>query len=160
MNLQDILPTKKSQWTAASFLVLSAWPFFLPKSWLGEIRLQQDTLQWLLQLGLSATWLLVGSLVVLIQVVVTEQKNIQRRADLAAWRKMVTEIASINDDEKPVVFYLERHEFFPSLKPHLTKTTLGMIYRNNTMIVGSTIEASLSAIQNDIAALEKQWGLP
>ena len=76
------------------------------------------------------------------------------------WRKMVYEVSNTQaNSDKSISYLLERHEAYYSLRPHLTHNTIMEIARTRTFISGSTIDASLSFIINEIARLEKEWEL-
>jgi hypothetical protein len=68
-------------------------------------------------------------------------------------------LAADDNEDQPIAYALERHECFASLRPHLTRATVGAIYNNRTILVGSTIPYPITKIREDIASLEKQWGL-
>jgi hypothetical protein len=87
-------------------------------------------------------------------------KQAYRKEKIAQWRKMMHEISNGKDNpNKSVSYLLERHEAYYSLRPHLTHNTIMEIARTRTFISGSTIDASLSFIINEIARLEKEWEL-
>ena len=55
--------------------------------------------------------------------------------------------------------HLETHPDFPSLKPHLSQDMVAQIYRPTQVIVGTTIPSTLSLLYDEIARIEKEWGL-
>ena len=85
----------------------------------------------------------------------------QHRRDLVArWRRMVQSIAqSPIESQEEVTRQLEAHEDFYSLQPHLSLKARGELHRGTTILVGSTIGAALQYILDDIARIEKEWGL-
>lgn len=153
----EFLPTPLSRWTAGITLVLSGCPFLLQNSLLTEMWLSQETIWRLLQLGMSAVLLSVGLLIVLTQVIYADRPK-YRRELIGRWRKMVADVASTADGSN-TAFALERHEAFYSLKPHLSQETIREIYSGTTWLVGATIPAALPRIQDEIARLEKKWGV-
>lgn len=87
-------------------------------------------------------------------------KQAHRKEQIAQWRKMVQEISNGKDNlNKPVSHLLERHESYYSLRPYLSHNTIMEIARTRTFIAGSTIDASLSFLIDEIAHLEKEWDL-
>ncbi len=91
---------------------------------------------------------------------IKEQKNEYRRIHISEWRRMVQEISNAhNGSDKPVSYLLERYEAYYSLKPRLSQKTISEIAHNRTVIVGSTIDAALELIIQEIGRIEKEWGL-
>lgn len=87
-------------------------------------------------------------------------KQAYRKEKIIQWRKMVHEVSNAQDNsDKPISYLLERHEAYYSLRPHLTHNTIMEIARTRTFISGSTIDASLAFIVDEIARLEKEWDL-
>jgi hypothetical protein len=58
-----------------------------------------------------------------------------------------------------VAWLLERELDFLSLKPLLTKSVVGEIYAGMTFIAGPTIDSKLVRLIDEIARIEKEWGL-
>ncbi len=83
-----------------------------------------------------------------------------RQELIARWRRMVQRIAqSPVDSQDGVTRLLEAHEDFYSLQPHLSSKAPGQIRRGSAFLAGSTIGAALQFIVDDIARIEKEWGL-
>ena len=91
------------------------------------------------------------------------KKDIERKRSLIVkWRNMVNEVIKEKDEDEnniKAAVYLERHKDYYSLKPHLSKETFYELCRARSFEVGSTISPPLRFILNDIAGLEKKWGL-
>jgi predicted YcjX-like family ATPase len=87
--------------------------------------------------------------------------KLQHRRELVArWRRMIQTIAqSPAETDVDVTRLLESHEDFYSLQPHLSSKALGQIHRGTTWLAGSTIGAALQYMLDDIARIEKEWGL-
>jgi hypothetical protein len=60
---------------------------------------------------------------------------------------------------KEVRRLLETHPEFPSLKPYLSQDMIAQIYRPTHFIMGCTIPSNLSLLLDEIAKIEKEWGL-
>lgn len=89
-----------------------------------------------------------------------KNKQSNRKEKIIQWRKMIYEISNKQENlDKPVSYLLERHEAYYSLRPHLSQDTIREIANTRTFISGSTIDASISFIINEIARLEKEWDL-
>ena len=85
-----------------------------------------------------------------------------KRSLVVKWRNMVNEVIKEKDEDEnniKAAVYLERHKDYYSLKPHLSKDTFYELCRARTFTVGSTISPPLRFILDDIARLEKEWGL-
>ena len=80
------------------------------------------------------------------------------REQIHKWRKMVNKAIKEQDlTEKTATEILERDANFYSLRPYLSKKTIGSLASCRTTIVGSTIDTCFVYILDDIEALEKQW---
>jgi hypothetical protein len=87
------------------------------------------------------------------------------------WREMVQrvilEMDKIQQGERspitvvrsPVAWLLERESDFSSLEPLLTKAAVGGIYAGTTFVAGPTIDSKLVLLRDEIARIEKEWGL-
>ena len=64
-----------------------------------------------------------------------------------------------DNSDSSLIELLERQESFYSLKPHLSRKVIAELHRARTFIVGSTIEAGCSYMLDEIAEIEKKWGL-
>lgn len=85
-----------------------------------------------------------------------------KRSLVVKWRNMTNEVIKEKDkDENNIkaAVYLERHKDYHSLKPHLSEETIRQLCRATKFTVGSTISPPLRFILDDIARLEKEWGL-
>jgi hypothetical protein len=58
-----------------------------------------------------------------------------------------------------VVYLLEREDDFSSLKPLLSRAVVGEVYAGMTFIAGPTIDSKLVRLIDEIARIEKEWGL-
>ena len=103
-----------------------------------------------------------------------EQKKLTRsyrEGLIQKWRQMVHEITlkldEIQRGESPpitgvrssVAYLLDRHADFASLKPLLSPSAVGEIYVGMTIIAGPTIDSKLVRLIDEIASIEKEWGL-
>src|SRR5882724_7711755 len=91
-----------------------------------------------------------------------------RESQIRKWREMISQIISQLDNveqrtpgniEVPTPLLLERHPDFYSLKPLLSQTANAEIYRTRTVNLGSTIPSALYGLIDEIARIEKEWGL-
>jgi hypothetical protein len=56
-------------------------------------------------------------------------------------------------------FLIERHPDFLSLQPLLQGPARGEVYRSMTVHAGRTLPGELVCLINEIARIEKEWGL-
>jgi hypothetical protein len=85
-----------------------------------------------------------------------------KRSLIVKWRNMINEVIKEKDEDEnniKAAVYLERHKDYYSLKPHLSEETIHQLCRATKFTVGSTISPPLRFILDDIARLEKEWGL-
>lgn len=102
--------------------------------------------------GLFAPWVKWG--------IEKRRERLRHRRDLVAkWRRMIQTVAGTPiDPALGVTHLLERHEDYYSLRPHLSTKTLGEIHSPHTWD-GSSIGAELNNTLDDIAEIERKWGL-
>ena len=84
----------------------------------------------------------------MVQRVILELDNIQRG-----------ESPPITGMRSPAAYLLDRELDFSSLKPLLPKSAIGEIYVGMTFIAGPTIDSKLVRLIDEIARIEKEWGL-
>ena len=85
-----------------------------------------------------------------------------KRSLIVKWRNMINEVIKEQDEDDnniKAAVYLERHKDYYALKPHLSEDTFYELCRARSFELGSTISPPLRFILNDIARLEKEWGL-
>jgi hypothetical protein len=83
----------------------------------------------------------------------------KRRDKIANRRRLVanarTMIAEAAKGKENILESLERREEFHAIKGHLSGNVIGELYRPHTVIVGSTIDAGLSYLADEVTELEK-----
>ena len=83
---------------------------------------------------------------------------------VAKWRAMVQRAVLTRDEDESgdrprVIDILEREKDFYSLRHHLSPAAKHQLARTTVGIAGSSIDAPLSYILDDIATLEEKWDL-
>lgn len=86
-------------------------------------------------------------------------KIANRRTLLSNARKMIAEVAKQRGTAGTLMELLERREEFHAVKPYLSNNAIGELHKPRTAIVGSTIDAGLSYLADDLTALEQKWKL-
>jgi hypothetical protein len=100
-----------------------------------------------------------------------KQTRSDRKEKIQKWQEMVQrvilELDKIQREESPPItgvrspaaYLLDRELDFSSLKPLLPKSAVGEIYAGMTFIAGPTIDSKLVRLIDEIAKIEKEWGL-
>jgi len=100
-----------------------------------------------------------------------KQTRSDRKEKIHKWQQMVQrvilELDNIQRGESPPItgmrspaaYLLDRELDFSSLKPLLPKSAIGEIYVGMTFIAGPTIDSKLVRLIDEIARIEKEWGL-
>lgn len=91
-----------------------------------------------------------------------ETLDIQRRREqIAAWRRMILDVQAQASSLNNVYECLELHPDYLSLEPLLSDDARNNLNRARRVItVGSALPTSLIVIKNEIARIERDWGLP
>jgi hypothetical protein len=100
-----------------------------------------------------------------------KQTRSDRKEKIHKWQQMaqrvILELDKIQRGEAPTItgvrsqaaYFLERELDFSSLKPLLPKSAISEIYVGLTFIAGPTIDSKLVRLIDEIARIEKEWGL-
>lgn len=84
----------------------------------------------------------------------------RRRVPLQTWRTMLLQVERNCEHQNDVGQSLQLHPDYMSLETHLRKETKNALYGDNrTMVVGQSLPLPLEKVKEDIAMLEKKWGL-
>lgn len=87
-------------------------------------------------------------------------KNERRRAQIIKWRAMVLEVSKESEYINDVGQHLQLHPEFMSLEALLSPQVRSGLYQDNrTIVVGQSLPVPLEGVKNDIARIEKEWGL-
>jgi hypothetical protein len=86
-------------------------------------------------------------------------RTANRRILLSSARKMIAEVAKQRGTAGTLMELLERREEFHGVKRYLSNEVIGELHRPHTAIVGSTIDAGLSYLSDELAKLEQKWKL-
>ncbi len=98
-----------------------------------------------------------------------KSKEIERRRErIGEWRDMVGDVAKTFDDledknEVKISALLKRNKSFYSLQPYLKKEVLKQLFSDEpytiAVSIGYPLPPRLNILIEEIARLEKQWGL-
>ena len=89
----------------------------------------------------------------------TKDKD-RRRAQIQAWRDMVTKLNYERDPNVNIGEEIQAHPDFLTLEPHLSEVARSSIYARNFLVsLGSALPAQLRTLTAEISRIEKQWKL-
>jgi hypothetical protein len=85
----------------------------------------------------------------------------QKRELIAKWRVMVIEIHEKEEATgQSAQKLLQVNKDFLALEPYLSSKALQAVYgRETTTVAGSVLQGALLEVKDDIARIEKEWGL-
>lgn len=87
-------------------------------------------------------------------------KQSRKRDQIARWRKMVLEVNQVAEGDMSPNESLQIHPDYITLEPYLTdnaRRTVGS--ENRVLVVGQVLPFPLETLKNEIARLEREWGL-
>ena len=88
-----------------------------------------------------------------------KQRLASQRKLIEDTRRMIAEVAKQRGTSGSLTELLERRAEFHAIKGYLNQQVIGEIYGGRTTIVGSTIDAGLSYLADEVTKLERKWKL-
>src|SRR6266508_4185883 len=84
-----------------------------------------------------------------------------RRAQIQRWRTMIATLAANNyHTPEDVAAAIQGHPDYYSLEPHLDHDVRRMVYGGNQVhLVGTQIPSPLQYLKDEIARIERHWGV-
>jgi hypothetical protein len=95
------------------------------------------------------------------QVEENRTEKASRRAQILRWREMIATLAA-NTDHSPqkVAAAIQGHPDYYSLEPYLDHDVRRMVYLGNQVhLVGAQIPSPLLYLKDEIARIEREWGV-
>ena len=84
----------------------------------------------------------------------------RRREQIKRWRSMILEVERLFNESGELGLSLQLHPDFLSLEPHLEGEVQRVAYApNRTVSLGVHLPHPLQMIKDDIARIEREWGV-